>query len=200
MQEMWHGRAPVYWRLIVPDRNAHIHKRPTHCGGSGNDVKRYKIKHRLTTFHATEGPGFMGWFGKKQDNSPAIALGGVPVRIHSNHLSIEPGFTALAVDCISAAGSEHHVDLMSVLTGILNITSAQVGQWFKALGRPDDAKAFNDLFELDGFKEQYLWDYLTGDPGKIAIHNQLAELLASAQIHDLITNSILEGHHAAASK
>lgn len=138
----------------------------------------------------------MGWFTSKPNNSDTAGTSTAPVRVHSTHLSSEPSFVDLAFSCINAAGPEHPADPVSVLTGIYNITAAQVAQWFTALRRPQDGQSFHDLFHRDDFTDQHLWDFLTGDPGKIAAHNQLAELLASEQLHDVITSSIRQGSHA----
>lgn len=141
----------------------------------------------------------MGWFSNKPTTPDASAANTAPVRIHSVHLSAEPGFAELAYDCIQTAGPGHPADPVSVLTGIYNITTAQVSQWFTALRRPHDGQTFAALFTRAGFADQDLWDYLTGDPGKIAVHNQLADLLSSAQLHDIITGSIRDGNHTPTS-
>ncbi|MDD0858254.1 hypothetical protein NHF46_11705 [Arthrobacter alpinus] len=129
------------------------------------------------------------------DGSPKTRHTQTPTRIHSPHLSTEPSLTAFAASCITAAGADHTADPVSVLTAIYNVASAQVGQWFTALNRTHDGETFDALFALDHYTDQYLWDYLTGDGGKIAVHNNLAKFLDSERLKEIITTSIRNGHH-----
>lgn len=131
----------------------------------------------------------MGWFTKKPTTPRP------PTRVHSIHLSEEPSFTHLAASCITSAGAEHTADPVSVLTAVYNVTSAQVSQWFTTLNRPRDGQTFDTLFAAENFTDQHLWDYLTGDGGKIAVHNNLADFLTSEHLKNIITTSIQEGHH-----
>jgi hypothetical protein len=103
---------------------------------------------------------------------------------------------ALANDCVAAAGPGHAGELSSVLTGIYNYVTSEVRRSFTALRRPEAGDGFEALFALPGFDEQMLWDYLTGDPGKIAVHNHLAEQLESEPVKDTLVRGIRGGNYA----
>lgn len=143
----------------------------------------------------------MPWFTRNKpaphrSSGPTAAAQPQPrARVESVHLSVEPSMLALAQECIAAAGPEHTASPSAVLTGIYGYATAQVRQAFTALRRPDEGDGFEALYSLPGFTDQVLWDYLTGDPGRIAVHNHLAEQLASEPVRDALIGGIRAGHY-----
>lgn len=136
----------------------------------------------------------MPWFTRNR--STATPAKTVPhARVESVHLSSEPSMLALAHECLAAAGSEQPARPLAVLIGIYTYATAQVRQAFTALGRPKDGDGFEALYSLPGFTDQLLWDYLTGDPGRIAVHNHLAEQLSSEPVRHALVRDIQAGNY-----
>lgn len=133
----------------------------------------------------------MGWFTKKP------ATPNTPIRVDSIHLSEEPNFTYLTFLCVTAAGANAKLTVNPgrVAGALRSIAMHQVNQWFTAINRPHDGQAFLALIAADNYIDQHFWDYLTGDPEKIAIHNRLAELLTSEHLINTTATRIQEGHY-----
>lgn len=138
----------------------------------------------------------MVWFNRKNVSPQGSAVVEVPVRAHSAHLLSEPSMLALARDCAEAAGPGHAGELSSVLTAVFNYVTSEVRRSFTALHRPEAGDGFEALYALPGFNEQMLWDYLTGDPGKIAVHNHLAEQLESEPVREALIQGIRAGSYS----
>jgi len=136
----------------------------------------------------------MPWFTRNRSAATPAKI--VPrARVESAHLSSEPSMLALAQECLAAAGPEHPATPLDVLTGIYTYATAQVRQAFTALRQPQDGDGFEALYSLPGFTEQMLWDYLTGDPGRIAVHNHLAEQLSSEPVRHALVRGIRAGNY-----
>lgn len=114
-------------------------------------------------------------------------------------LAEETSVSELAASCIAAAGSSHSADPAHVIAAILNMAATQVRHWFGALNRPSEAAAFEALLGGHDFQEHMLWDSLTGDSGKTQVHNQLAQLLSSDLVRQILVGSIRQGNHTTAS-
>lgn len=138
----------------------------------------------------------MVWFNRKNVSPQASSVVEVPVRAHSAHLLPEPSMLALARDCAEAAGPGHAGELSNVLTAVFNYVTSEVRRSFTALHRPEAGDGFEALYALPGFNEQMLWDYLTGDPGKIAVHNHLAEQLESEPVRDALIQGVRAGNYS----
>ncbi len=110
-------------------------------------------------------------------------------------LADETSISELAASCIAAAGSGHAADPARVISAILNMAATQVRHWFVALDRPAEAAAFEAVLGRHDFQEQMLWESLTGDPGKTKVHAQLAQLLSSDLVHQILVGSIRQGNH-----
>lgn len=140
----------------------------------------------------------MAWFSRKNVTAQGSTDVGIPVRMHSALLTSEPSMTALAKDCAEAAGPGHAGELSNVLTAIYTYVTSEVRRSFTALHRPEAGDGFEALYALPGFNEQMLWDYLTGDSGKIAVHNHLAEQLESEPVRDALIQGIRAGNYSSA--
>lgn len=105
-------------------------------------------------------------------------------------LACQPRITELATQCLDAAGPDHGADLALVEAAIVNMSCTQVRNWFTALHRKVDAENFSRLPARPDFSEHMLWDHLTGDPQKIKIRNQLAELLNSDLVRQIVVGAI----------
>ncbi|MFQ4148398.1 hypothetical protein AAGW05_06835 [Arthrobacter sp. LAPM80] len=116
-------------------------------------------------------------------------------RIPHEMLADEPSMAALAAQAIEAAGPGHRADPDSVLAGIRRMATTQIRHWFAALHRPAEAEHIERIVAREDFHEQALWDHLTGDPGKISVHNQLAQLLTSELARQILVGSIRQGNH-----
>ncbi len=110
-------------------------------------------------------------------------------------LAYEPRITELATLCLDAAGPDHGAELARVEAAIVNMSCTQVHNWFTALKRPAEAERFSRLPTRADFSEQMLWDNLLGDPGKVRIHNQLAELLSSELVQQIVVGAIRQHFH-----
>lgn len=125
---------------------------------------------------------------------------GPAVRVPHALLAAEPDMAELAARCIDAAGPEYYVDHGTIEARLLAMSCAQVQNWFTALRRPADAALVARMAERESFTGQMLWDFLTGDPGKIAVHNRLAQLLDSDLVAEIVIGSIRQGFHAPADQ
>lgn len=107
----------------------------------------------------------------------------------------DPSITALALHAIATAGPECHADLDSVLAGILRMANTRIHHWFAALHRPAEAEFVASMLVQPDFDEQILWDYLSGDPGKVQVRRQLAQFLDSDLVQQILVGSIRQGNH-----
>ena len=108
----------------------------------------------------------------------------------------DPSVTALALHAIATAGPELNTDPQSVLAGILRMANTRIHHWFAALHRPAEAEFVAEMLLRPDFNEQMLWDYLSGDPGKVQVRGQLAQFLDSDLVQQILVGSIRQGNHS----
>ena len=116
-------------------------------------------------------------------------------RVHHALLAAEPDLADLVARCVETAGPDHCADHGTIQARLLAMSCTQVQNWFTALRRPADAALVAGMAARDGFTEQTLWNFLTGDPGKIAVHNRLVQLLDSELVQEIVVGSIRQGFH-----
>lgn len=133
----------------------------------------------------------MGFFSKKSEN--AMNSFSSITRVESRLLEEEVNFLGLANSYIEAAGPDHVADTMTLLSRIYTIVQAQVVASLQALGKHAEAAQYSGLLERPDFDDQMLWDALTGDPSRIAVHNQVAQLLRSESLKETFVTAIRSG-------
>lgn len=137
----------------------------------------------------------MGFFKKKTASKPTADSKAVPIaRRESSHLLPEVEFYELANQLIAAAGPEVEVDKSVLLERIYRTVVTQANISLEALRHPEDAEVFTSLFKRPDFTDQMLWDFLTMTPYRVAVHNQIVELLTSEEFQETFIETIREGN------
>jgi hypothetical protein len=131
----------------------------------------------------------MRLFGKKEKQGVMLEVR----RVEDPRLAPEVDMSALANRVAARANPDSGALTHVVLERIYLIVVAQIDKFYAALGDRSSAAVFQSLFSAAQFKEQQIWDFLTGTPTKIAMHNALAEYLASETLFEILLEAANSG-------